>query len=529
MDRVISFIFDANSRIKQFFTFLVLFPCFFYLIHAIDALFLPPRIALFISILIFGALSYWGLNIYFEKFRKNLTQSIEDIVINKLDGANWLEKSSIRDLVFRLLKLRTQINAYQDEMKATVITLLTDIDQIASNLQETNRAEEQISSAINNIAEIATVQADNVRNIAEKVKEISGSITTISSGAGEQVSHLVSASDIVLTNDTNVQAMFEDTRNGMEKLTAVKYNIKDMVRAVEQIAGDAGTASDISMKTSEIAKDGERVVVKTVDKMETIKNNVIDAAAKINELGRNSSQIGEIIEIIDDIAGQTNLLALNAAIEAARAGEHGKGFAVVADEVRKLAERSGKATKEIANLIKQIQRGTNEAVKSMEIGSVEVQAGFELAEETKVALSSIIEAVGETVMQIQTISAAVEEVAASSTEINNVLGDLEQVIDKSMNVAQTLNSTSKEVVESIVNIQIIAQRNQTDTQSMQDNYVAIIKEIDDLDRNAQDISSTTEEVSAASEETLSNIAILSDKSVELTNVCVEIMAKFDTF
>ncbi|WP_242653761.1 methyl-accepting chemotaxis protein [Thermincola potens] len=132
------------------------------------------------------------------------------------------------------------------------------------------------------------------------------------------------------------------------------------------------TVKQVSEQNGAVATNGGQAVERTVKGMLQVKDAVFETARKINELGEQSQKIGEIIQVIDDIAEQTNLLALNAAIEAARAGEHGKGFAVVADEVRKLAERSSKATKEIADLITNIQKGTKVAVESMQVGTREV-------------------------------------------------------------------------------------------------------------------------------------------------------------
>jgi methyl-accepting chemotaxis protein len=153
--------------------------------------------------------------------------------------------------------------------------------------------------------------------------------------------------------------------------------------------------------------------------MEAIANSVERVGGIIQALGQRSDQIGEIVEVIDEIADQTNLLALNAAIEAARAGEQGRGFAVVADEVRRLAERTGKATKEIANMIRAIQAEANGAVASMEAGQGEVKAGVELANQAGQALTEIVGVVERVTGQVQQIAAAAEQQSASSEEISS--------------------------------------------------------------------------------------------------------------
>ena len=148
-----------------------------------------------------------------------------------------------------------------------------------------------------------------------------------------------------------------------------------MAAGIEQVAANANQMAAASQQTRTAAEHGGQAVRETTVAMVEIQTVVGDAANKVRELGTLGQKIGAVVETIDDIAEQTNLLALNAAIEAARAGEHGKGFAVVADEVRKLAERSGRETKQIGELINQVQTGTTEAVAAMDSGAAKVELG----------------------------------------------------------------------------------------------------------------------------------------------------------
>ena len=165
-------------------------------------------------------------------------------------------------------------------------------------------------------------------------------------------------------------------------------------------------------------------MTQTVSEMQQISEVVGQAAHIIMTLGQSSDQIGEIVRVIEDIADQTNLLALNAAIEAARAGEQGRGFAVVADEVRKLAERTTKATKEIGDMIRQIQQDTKSAVSSMDQGTNQVGQGVELANKTGEALVQIHTMINSTAEMIQQIANAAEE---QSTVTRQIASDLESV------------------------------------------------------------------------------------------------------
>ena len=164
--------------------------------------------------------------------------------------------------------------------------------------------------------------------------------------------------------------------------------------------------------------------------MKNIESVVQQSASTIKALSKSSQQIGEIIIVIEEIAGQTNLLALNAAIEAARAGEHGRGFAVVADEVRKLAERTSKATKEIALMIKQNQFDTTSVVGSMENGIKEVSAGIALADKSKKSLLDIVTGIQKVTEMIATIATASEEQSSTSEEISQTIEAISSVTNQ---------------------------------------------------------------------------------------------------
>src|SRR5205085_10849113 len=177
----------------------------------------------------------------------------------------------------------------------------------------------------------------------------------------------------------------------------------EMSATVLQVSDNSNKAADASRKAAETARHGGTIVDETLGKMRVIAGSVSGTAKKMEELGKSSDQIGHIIGVIDDIADQTNLLALNAAIEAARAGEQGRGFAVVADEVRKLAERTTTATKEIAQMIKSIQDETKVAVTAMEEGTKQVEDGVKTTSQAGDALKEIIqmsEQVGEMITHI---------------------------------------------------------------------------------------------------------------------------------
>lgn len=231
--------------------------------------------------------------------------------------------------------------------------------------------------------------------------------------------------------------------------------IQQMIASLDRITANINSVAKDSEEAQKIALKGQEIISRTIHEMTNIRDAVFDTAEKIQALGERSQKIGEIIQVIDDIAEQTNLLALNAAIEAARAGEHGKGFAVVADEVRKLAERSGQATKEIYALITAIQQEVNEAVEEINNGTKIVQAGTELSAEAETALSAISENVAQTNMNIQEISHATNEVTDSSTKVNTSIRQLQSMSDETLELLHDLveeNTNIKTMVNEVSNL-----------------------------------------------------------------------------
>jgi methyl-accepting chemotaxis protein len=243
---------------------------------------------------------------------------------------------------------------------------------------------------------------DSVNASASASTQISSSTEEMASGAGEQSSQ---------TNE-------------------VATAIEQMTKTIIETTRNASAAAENARKAGDIADEGGKVVKETVNGMNKIAEVVARSADTVKKLGRNSDQIGEIIQVIEDIADQTNLLALNAAIEAARAGEQGRGFAVVADEVRKLAERTTKATKEIAVMIKQIQKDTSDAVDSINKGTDEVESGKLLAGKAGDSLKQIIKASTRVVDEINQVATASEEQSTTAEQISQSVESISNVTNE---------------------------------------------------------------------------------------------------
>jgi len=220
---------------------------------------------------------------------------------------------------------------------------------------------------------------------------------------------------------------------------------EEMAATSQDIAMNCQSTAESASAATDVARKGAAVVQQTVTVMQRIAERVKATSSTVEGLGVRSDQIGAIVGTIEDIADQTNLLALNAAIEAARAGEQGRGFAVVADEVRALAERTTKATKEISTMIKAIQQETRGAVSAMEEGVQEVETGTQEAARSGEALAEIMERIGGVTMQVSQIATAAEEQNATTSEISGNMQQITEVVQNTSRSAQETSTASREL------------------------------------------------------------------------------------
>ena len=212
-----------------------------------------------------------------------------------------------------------------------------------------------------------------------------------------------------------------------------------MAASIEEVSGNAERSADVARHAVDVAHKGGAAVRRTIDGMNAIRENIQDTSKRIKRLGESSQEIGNIVELINDIAEQTNILALNASIQASMAGESGRGFAVVADEVQRLAERAGHATRQIEVLVRTIQSDTNEAVVSMERTTTDVVGGALLAENAGAALGEIEDVSNQIAQLVQNISASARQQAATSAHISRTMQVLREI---SQQTADNTSATS---------------------------------------------------------------------------------------
>lgn len=258
--------------------------------------------------------------------------------------------------------------------------------------------------------------------IHEIISEVAGTADQVASASEE------------LSSSATLQAQGADHQK--DQTTQVATAMQEMSCTVQQVSENCTQAAEASGRAAETARAGGAVVEKALTQMRSIADSVAGTAKEIGELGRRTDQIGRIAGVIDDIADQTNLLALNAAIEAARAGEQGRGFAVVADEVRKLAERTTTATKEIAQMITVIQDGTRAAVKAMDLGSRQVEEGVTSTTRAGESLQQIIQMSEEVGSMITHIATAATEQSGATADVNQSMDQIARLGKESAVAAQ---------------------------------------------------------------------------------------------
>jgi methyl-accepting chemotaxis protein len=271
-----------------------------------------------------------------------------------------------------------------------------------------------------------------MKAMTENLRTIIGQVTGTASQVAAAATQLNATAGTIAAGAEDVAAQSGTVATAGEEMSATSGDI----------AQNCQMASEGAQRASQSASDGAQVVERTVVVMGQIAEKVLETAKTVESLGARSDQIGNIIGTIEDIADQTNLLALNAAIEAARAGEQGRGFAVVADEVRALAERTTRATREISVMIKAIQSETKGAVLAMEQGVQQVEAGTEEAAKSGNALREILEQVNDVAMQVNQIATAAEEQTATTSEISSNMLRITEVVQHTSQGAQESSSAA---------------------------------------------------------------------------------------
>ncbi|MEA3411887.1 MAG: methyl-accepting chemotaxis protein [Pseudomonadota bacterium] len=306
-------------------------------------------------------------------------------------------------------RIRAEESAAQNNRnQQAILRLLDEMATLADgDLTAHATVTEDITGAI---ADSVNFSIDALRSLVTTINDTSERVST----SADRAQHITSD----LSEASNTQA---------REIAAASAAVVDMADSIEQVSRNAGTSADVAQRAVDFAHGGTSAVSRTIDGMGTIREQIQETSKRIKRLGESSQEIGDIVGLINEIADQTNILALNAAIQAATAGEAGRGFAVVADEVQRLAERAGNATKQIEVLVKTIQTDTNEAVISMEQSTANVVAGAKLAEDAGESLQQIENVSTNLSELIQSISQSARQQATSAANITNTMNVIQEI------------------------------------------------------------------------------------------------------
>jgi methyl-accepting chemotaxis protein len=368
-------------------------------------------------------------------------ESLQSACVKHLEVAmNALARG---DLTHRISTAANPVDlSGKDEFGRLGSTFNALLDQTKSTVDAYADSQRNLSNLVRQVVEVAALVEAAATTLSSTAEEVESSATQV----GSTIRQISSSTAQVAAGATEVATGSESQSRS---LANTQEGIQYLVGSVKEVATQAQEASTAAKGADGAADDGMRAVTVVLDGMNSVRAKVAESANVIDKLGESSERIGTIIQTITDIAEQTNLLALNAAIEAARAGEAGRGFAVVADEVRKLAERSGRATHEIGVIIEEIQSHTGLAVTAMKAGSDEVERQADTAENLRTSFKQIQSVVQDAATRVEKIQSETGSMTGQADEVAKSVGEIAAVVEEASAAAAELSASADEVSSAV--------------------------------------------------------------------------------
>ncbi|MDD5190513.1 MAG: methyl-accepting chemotaxis protein [Dehalococcoidales bacterium] len=403
----------------------------------------------------------------FQKIVKGVNDTLDAVIIPINEAAEVLKKIAENDLSAKMqgdyrgdfARIKTSLNLAIDSLTLMV----TKSKESAGNLKDSStlliKSASQAGQATTQVASSSQQMARGAQETSQSTQQIANSMSDFAKAIG------------------SVAKSSEEQTRMVEQTAQV---VNQVVSAINQVTKNAQEASGSASKSSQATQNAEQMSRRTADAVNSIKESIAVMAKTVNEMSERATQIGKIVETIDDIAAQTNLLALNAAIEAARAGEQGAGFAVVADEVRKLAERTAIATRETADIIGDMQKSVKSAVDGAASADKQAAEGAKLSFESAILLKSVLAEVEKAQAQIEQISAAAEEINASSNEMVKTIDGVSQAAEKNTQTTQEISSNLEKISQSIENVAGISEENSAATEQMSASAQEVNAQIEEI-------------------------------------------------
>lgn len=339
-----------------------------------------------------------------------------------------------------------------------------------------------LQHTIRQVTNTSATLASTSQQLAAATEQSSRSTQDVAKGS-EQLAR--TASEAAISVD-QLEAAIQQVRAGSEaqkqSASEAEDGMKQATQAVEEVARSAQSMSSSAQQAAAVAQTGGQAVQETIQTMSRVQEQTQVSAQRVKELDRLGQQIGAIVETIEQIAEQTNLLALNAAIEAARAGEHGRGFAVVADEVRKLAEQASDSTKEISGLIASVRNGVNQAVQAMERTSEEVESSVARSAAASEALAQIIQAVQTVASEVEGVTAIAQQMSAGAQQVLASVSSVRAAAEENAAAVQAMGAHAQQVAETISTVASVSEEAAASAQ--------------EINASAQQVSTASQELSA---------------------------------